>query len=185
MEARFPTPSAQPFLGGVSAPVPSSQHNPQSGPRRKGHCSEHQPLHGPHDCSAHTLPSIRMAVHHRGKGGNPLEPPPPPPPGQSDHRGKKRNLQKGESGWAIFGTQFFESQIPPPPPTPTAPLRILPPGGGGLRMLRAERAACARHGRAGHTCTQCGPQCSGTSVHPPPPPPLADPLIPRSLQRGG
>ena len=40
--------------------------------------------------------------------------PPPPPPDQSDHRGKKRNLQQGKSGQAIFGTQFFGSQTPPP-----------------------------------------------------------------------
>ena len=39
----------------------------------------------------------------------------PPPPGQSDHSGKKRNLQWGKSGWAIFGTQTFGSQPPPPP----------------------------------------------------------------------
>ena len=52
-----------------------------------------------------------MAVHRRRSEGPP-PPPGPPPPNQSDHRGKKRNLQLGKSGWAIFGTQTFGT--PPP-----------------------------------------------------------------------
>ena len=43
----------------------------------------------------------------------------PPPPDPRDHRGKKRNLQLGKCGWAIFGTQTFGSQTLPP-------VRILP-----------------------------------------------------------
>ena len=39
---------------------------------------------------------------------------PPPPPDQSDHCGKKRNLQLGKSDWAIFGAETFGSQTPPP-----------------------------------------------------------------------
>ena len=51
--------------------------------------------------------------------------PPPPPPGpplqdHSDHRGTQRNVQKGKSGPAIFGTQTLGSQTPPPP-------RLIPP----------------------------------------------------------
>ena len=47
----------------------------------------------------------------------------PPPPDQSDHRGKKRSLPSGKSGWAIFGTQIFwvpEPPIPPPTPSPAS-----------------------------------------------------------------
>ena len=40
--------------------------------------------------------------------------PPPPPRRRSDHCGKKRNLQLGKSGRAIFGTQNFGSQTFPP-----------------------------------------------------------------------
>ena len=39
----------------------------------------------------------------------------PPPLDQSDHRGKKRNLQEAKSGRAIFGLQPYGSQTPPPP----------------------------------------------------------------------
>ena len=42
--------------------------------------------------------------------------PPPPPPDQSDQRGRKRNLQLGKCGQAIFGTQMFWVPAPPPPP---------------------------------------------------------------------
>ena len=53
---------------------------------------------------------------HTIEGGG-VTPPPPwtpsPPSDQSDCRGKKRNLQKGQSSWAIFGTQAFGSQTPP------------------------------------------------------------------------
>ena len=52
-----------------------------------------------------------------GGGGVPPPGPPSPPPDQSDHRGKKRNLQKGKSDRAVFGTQTFGSQTPPPPPS--------------------------------------------------------------------
>ena len=63
--------------------------------------------------------SIRMAVHRRRRGG--LSPPaPPPPPDQSDHRGKKRNLQWGKHCRAIFGTQNFGSQTPIPPASPSS-----------------------------------------------------------------
>ena len=56
--------------------------------------------------------SIRMAVH-RSMGGTP---PPwtPPPPDQSDHSGKKRNLQYRKFCRAMFDTQFVGSQSPPP-----------------------------------------------------------------------
>ena len=63
--------------------------------------------------------------------------PPPHPPDQSDHRGKKRNLQLGNYCRATFGTQIFGSQTPPrllsytppfpfqrPPPPPSC---CLPP----------------------------------------------------------
>ena len=40
-----------------------------------------------------TQGSIRMAVHHRRMGGYPPPPRHPAPPDQSDHSGKKRNLQ--------------------------------------------------------------------------------------------
>ena len=50
------------------------------------------------------------------EGGSPLPPPgPPSPPDHGDQRGK-RNLQEGNSCWAIFGTQFFGARPPPPPP---------------------------------------------------------------------
>ena len=44
----------------------------------------------------------------------------PRPPDQSDHSGKKRNLQLGKSCQATLGTQTFGSQAPPslPPPPP-------------------------------------------------------------------
>ena len=37
-------------------------------------------------------------------------------PLESDHRGKKRNLQSGKSYQAIFGTQTFRSHTPSPLP---------------------------------------------------------------------
>ena len=46
-----------------------------------------------------------------------MPPPPPlwtPPPNQNDHRGKKRNLQQGKSGRAIFGAPLL-GPIPPLP----------------------------------------------------------------------
>ena len=55
--------------------------------------------------------NIRTADNHRRRI-------PPSPPDQSDHRGKKRNLQSGKSCWATFGTQNFGSQTPEPPPPP-------------------------------------------------------------------
>ena len=54
-------------------------------------------------------------------GGDPSPKTPlPPSPDQSDHRGKKRNLQSGKSGQAIFGTPSFGSKTPSPPPPPPA-----------------------------------------------------------------
>ena len=48
--------------------------------------------------------SLRMAVHHWREGGvTPFLD--PPFPDLSDHSGKKRNLQLGQSCRAIFGTQ--------------------------------------------------------------------------------
>ena len=64
----------------------------------------------------------------------PIGGPPPPKPDQSDHCGRKRHLQQGKSGRAIFSPQPLGSQIPtlllcnitPPPllqsPTPPPPL---------------------------------------------------------------
>ena len=52
----------------------------------------------------------------------------PPPPDQSDPREKKRNLQKGKSGPAIFGTHIFGSQTPSPPsPSPAQKTPCPPP----------------------------------------------------------
>ena len=59
-------------------------------------------------------------IKNQGGGGPP--PQPPPPPDQSDHSGKKRNLQKGKSGQAIFGTPSFGSKAPSPPPPLPPPL---------------------------------------------------------------
>ena len=72
--------------------------------------------------------------------GPPLDPPwtPPPPTDQSDHSGKKRNLQLGKFGWAIFGTQNFGSQPPLPP------LLIL------LRPLPKSKYASQHLGCSGH-----------------------------------
>ena len=47
------------------------------------------------------------------RGGGGLTPPPLDP--QSDHSGKKRNLQRGKSDQAIFGTRTFGSQTSLPP----------------------------------------------------------------------
>ena len=66
---------------------------------------------------------LRMAVHRRRT------------PDQSDHRGKKRNLQWGNSCWAIFGTQTFGSQTPPPPPPP--PLLMLLPWRGAVKCTQS------------------------------------------------
>ena len=63
------------------------------------------------------------------KAPNPL----PQPSDQSDHRGKKQNLQKGKSGWAIFGTQNFGPQTPPPSQTPAQKTPCSCGDGRGLR----------------------------------------------------
>ena len=47
-----------------------------------------------------------------GGGGSPPPPPPGPRPNQSDHCGKKRNLQSRASCWAIFVAQISGSQRP-------------------------------------------------------------------------
>ena len=83
--------------------------------------------------AGHAMGSGTMAVHRsrtRGGGGLPQNPL-PPSPDQSDHRGKKRNLQSGKSGQAIFGTQNFGSKTPSPPPPPKVTIagkRHLPSG---------------------------------------------------------
>ena len=53
----------------------------------------------------------------KGRGASPKTPS-PPSPDQSDHSAKKRNLQLGKSGRAIFGTPSFGSKTPSPPPPP-------------------------------------------------------------------
>ena len=58
-------------------------------------------------------PPPRASLFRIIKGRAP-KPPCPPSPDQIDHRGKKRNLQQGTSGQAIFGAQSFGSQPPPP-----------------------------------------------------------------------
>ena len=77
------------------------------------------------------------------RGGGPLpQNPLPPSPDQSDHRGKKRNLQEGKSGQAIFGTPSFGSKTPSPPPPcskealPPAPHCALCIAGGFCRFDR-------------------------------------------------
>ena len=68
---------------------------------------------------AHTRPQGFFRIIKNQGGGGPLpQNPLPPSPDQSDHRGKKRNLQKGKSGQAIFGTPNFVSKTPFPPPPP-------------------------------------------------------------------
>ena len=57
--------------------------------------------------------SIRMAAHRRSAGGGGGA---SPPPDQSDDRAKKSNLQLGQSGQAISGTQTFGCHAPLPPP---------------------------------------------------------------------
>ena len=69
----------------------------------------------------------RASLELKTKGGGPLpQNPLPPSPDQSDHSGKKRNLQQGKSGQAIFGTPSFGSKTPSPPPPP--PLLKRSPG---------------------------------------------------------
>ena len=70
--------------------------------------------------------SVRMAGHHRRRGGGtPHLLDTPPLPDQSDHRGKQRNLPLGKSDRALSAAQIFGSQNPPPPalipPAPVAP----------------------------------------------------------------
>ena len=72
-------------------------------------------------------------------GGLPSPPVPPPPPrDQSDHRGRKRNLQLGTSCQAIFGAQTFGFQIPPTPPS-----------NSGLSLCPPDAPACGVNGSRG------------------------------------
>ena len=65
--------------------------------------------------------SIRMAVHRRRRGVTPPPPLDPHPPDQTDHRGKKRNLQSGKSGRAICGTHTCTHPPTPSPNSNTSP----------------------------------------------------------------
>ena len=114
-------------------------------------------------------------------GGVPLpQNPLPPSPDQSDHRGKKRNLQSGKSGQAIFGTPSFGSKPPsplPPPPPPRSKealhgVRSVPgvwrTSGGVCLMCSAQTAQ--RTGAVHKVpCALCTPH-SVLCLAPPPPP---------------
>ena len=67
------------------------------------------------------------------RGGGLPQSPLPPSLDQSDHRGKKRNLQKVKSGQAIFGTPSFGSKTPSPLP-PCCSKDVLPMGPFGGPM---------------------------------------------------
>ena len=68
-------------------------------------------------CKAQPQGFFRIIKSQGGGGGDPSPKTlSPPSPDQSDHRGKKRNLQLGKSGQAIFGTPSFGSKTPSPPP---------------------------------------------------------------------
>ena len=73
-----------------------------------------------------------------------------PPPPKSDHCGKKRSLQSGNSDRAIFWYTNFcprPPSPPPPPPTHTTPPNSGPRGRSALglsRVARHRRKSCAR-----------------------------------------
>ena len=112
-----PPHSAQPQHTNYWAPRTRKRHQQEHRPQRPTERSDPtQHAKGrPGDCPGPRKGATTRRNVTRG-GGTPPPPGPPPP-----HRGKERNLPKGESCRAIFGTQTFGSQTPPSPPLKRRP----------------------------------------------------------------